>query len=63
MKVGDLVIMKSSGRTMKVTALHAKTSQVCVTPADSSKANIALWVKVADLEVPGLRSNPSNLSI
>jgi hypothetical protein len=64
MKVGDLVILKSSGRVMKVTALWPKTSQVCVLPADSAKANIALWVKVADIEVPGLRSaSPSTLSI
>lgn len=56
MKIGDLVVMKSSGRTMKVTAVHSKTAQVCVTPADSAKANIGLWVKVADIEVPGLRS-------
>ena len=49
---------------MKVTALWPKTSQVCVLPADSAKANIALWVKVADIEVPGLRSaSPSTLSM
>ena len=64
MNVGDLVTMKSSGRTMKVTALWPKTAQVCVIPADSAKANIGLWVKVADIEVPGLRSSsPSTLSI
>jgi hypothetical protein len=62
-KVGDLVVLKSSGRVMKVTALWPKTSQVCVLPADSAKANIALWVKVADIEVPGLRSKNSSLSI
>jgi hypothetical protein len=63
MKVGDLVVLKSSGRVMKVTALWPKTSQVCVLPADSAKANIALWVKLSDIEVPGLRSKNSSLSI
>jgi hypothetical protein len=61
--VGDLVVMKSSGRTMKVTALWPKTAQVCVIPADSAKANIGLWVKLSEIEVPGLRSKNSSLSI
>ena len=64
MKVGDLVRLKSSGRVMKVLQVHLKSSQVCVLPADSVKNNIGLWVKVSDIEVPGLRSSTaSSLSI
>jgi hypothetical protein len=47
---------------MKVLQVHAKTSEVCVIPADSAKANPGLWVKLTDIEVPGLRAvNTENL--
>jgi hypothetical protein len=62
-KAGDLVTMKSSGRLMKVLQVHVKTGQLCVLPADTGKSNIGLWVKLSDLEVPGLRSKNSSLSI
>jgi hypothetical protein len=61
-KVGDLVTLKSSGRLMKVLQIHAKTSEVCVVPADSS-GGVGIWVKVDALEVPGLRSTNSTLSL
>lgn len=61
MKAGDLVTLKSSGRLMKVLQVHLKTSEVCVIPADSLKANTGLWVKLTDIEVPGLRSASSHL--
>ena len=58
---GDLVTLKSSGRQMKVVDLHLKTSEVCLIPADSSKSNIPIWVKLSAIEVPGLRADSSNL--
>ena len=61
MKAGDLVTLKSSGRLMKVLQVHQKTSEVCVIPADSAKANPGLWVKLSDIEIPGLRSASSHL--
>lgn len=61
-KVGDLVTLKSSGRVMKVVQIHAKTSQVCVIPADST-GGVGIWVKLDALEVPGLRSTNSTLSL
>jgi hypothetical protein len=62
MKVGDLIILKSSGRLMKVLQIHAKTREVCVIPADST-GGVGIWVKLDALEVPGLRSTPSNLDL
>jgi hypothetical protein len=61
-KVGDLVTLKSSGRLMKVVQVHAKTHEVCVIPADST-AGVGIWVKLDALEVPGLRSTTSTLSL
>jgi hypothetical protein len=61
-KVGDLVTLKSSGRVMKVVQTHAKTSQVCVIPADST-GGVGIWVKDDAIEVPGLRSTSSTLSL
>jgi hypothetical protein len=61
-KVGDLVTLKSSGRVMKVVQIHAKTSQVCVIPADST-GGPGIWGKLDALEVPGLRSTNSTLSL
>ena len=58
---GDLVKLQSSGRQMRVVDLHLKTSEVCVIPADSSKSNIPIWVKLSALEVAGLRAASSNL--
>jgi hypothetical protein len=62
LKISELVRLKSSGRLMKVVQVHAKTSEVCVIPADSS-GGVGIWVKVDALEVPGLRSTPSNLDL
>jgi hypothetical protein len=62
LKISELVRLKSSGRLMKVVQIHAKTSEVCVVPADSS-GGVGIWVKVDALEVPGLRSTPSNLDL
>jgi hypothetical protein len=62
LKISELVRLKSSGRLMKVLQIHAKTSEVCVVPADSS-GGVGIWVKVDALEVPGLRSTPSNLDL
>jgi len=62
MKVGDLIILKSSGRLMKVLQIHAKTREVCVIPADST-GGPGIWVKLEALEVPGLRSTNSTLSL
>ena len=62
MKISELVRLKSSGRLMKVVQIHAKTSEVCVVPADSS-GGVGIWVKVDALEVPSLRSTPSNLDL
>lgn len=61
-KVGDLVTLKSNGRVMKVVQIHAKTSQICVIPADSTGV-VGIWVKLDALEVPGLRSTNSTLSL
>jgi hypothetical protein len=61
-KVGDLVTLKSNGRVMKVVQTHAKTSQVCVIPADST-GGVGIWVKDDAIEVPGLRSTSSTLSL
>ncbi len=62
LKISELVRLKSSGRLMKVVQVHAKTSEVCVVPADST-GGVGIWVKVDALEVPGLRSTPSNLDL
>ncbi len=62
LKISELVRLKSSGRLMKVLQIHAKTSEVCVIPADST-GGVGIWVKVDALEVPGLRSTPSNLDL
>jgi len=62
-KAGDLVVLKSSGRLMKVLQIHLKTSEVCVIPAESLQPHIGVWVKAHDIEVPGLRSKNSHLSI
>ena len=62
LKISELVRLKSSGRVMKVVQIHAKTSEVCVVPADSS-GGVGIWIKVDALEVPGLRSTPSNLDL
>jgi hypothetical protein len=61
-KVGDLVTLKSSGRVMKVIQTHLKTREVCVIPADST-GGPGIWVKLDALEVPGLRSTNSTLSL
>jgi hypothetical protein len=61
-KVGDLVTLTSSGRLMKVVQVHAKTREVCVAPADSTGGS-GIWVKLDALEVPGLRSTNSTLSL
>ena len=60
MKAGDLVTMKSSGRLMKVLQVHVKSGQLCVLPADTGKSNIGLWIKLSEIEVPGLRSSASS---
>jgi hypothetical protein len=62
LKISELVRLKSSGRLMKVVQVHAKTHEVCVIPADST-GGVGIWVKVDALEVPGLRSTPSNLDL
>lgn len=62
LKISELVRLKSSGRLMKVLQIHAKTSEVCVIPADSA-GGPGIWVKVDALEVPGLRSTNSTLNI
>jgi hypothetical protein len=62
LRISELVRLKSSGRVMKVVQIHAKTGEVCVVPADSS-GGVGIWVKVDALEVPGLRSTPSNLDL
>jgi hypothetical protein len=62
LRISELVRLKSSGRVMKVVQIHLKTNQVCVVPADSS-GGVGIWVKLDALEVPGLRSTPSNLDL
>jgi hypothetical protein len=59
MKVGDLIILKSSGRLMKVLQVHAKTREVCVIPADST-GGVGIWVKLDALEVPSLQEPNQN---
>jgi hypothetical protein len=62
LKISELVRLKSSGRLMKVVQVHLKTNQVCVIPADSA-GGPGIWVKLDAIEVPGLRSTPSNLDL
>ncbi len=62
LKISELVRLKSSGRLMKVLQIHAKTAEVCVAPADSA-GGPGIWVKLDAIEVPGLRSTPSNLDL
>jgi hypothetical protein len=62
LKISELVRLKSSGRLMKVLQIHAKTGEVCVAPADSA-GGPGIWVKLDAIEVPGLRSTPSNLDL